>query len=211
MFLYLLFFIAMMTALITWLLNGRKVAKSEKKSKQVAKNKPSPPLEALQFRAWLKTTDKIDPSLQTWLLTLSKEELNTLSQQVAIYCKTLGMELDWLLQASHQLHMNQSLQDTMHEVVIAYLTSHHKAAQVKDEIQIFKTYQQFHKNPASNPDLVRKLFAKLVDNGLVTASLSDLLDDEQQKRQDYMISTIRQTAKSNPVEFNNALNAVQLL
>lgn len=201
MFLELLLFVTIFTIFVTWSFNRP----------QAAKGKPATMSRPSLFRAWLKATDKIEPSLQTWLFALSEEEFNTMSEQVATYCKSLGMELDWLLHASHQLHINQPLQDTMPEVVIAYLISRHKAAQVQDEAQIFKAYQAFNENPASHADLARELFSKLVDNGLVTMSSSDLLDDDPQKRQEYMISTIRQTAKNDPIGFNKALKAVVLL
>lgn len=212
-FLNLLLVVAVMTALVTWRLNRRQAAEKTKKTKQVAKDKltPSPQApQALLFRSWLRSTDKIEPSLQTWLFTLSEEEFDSINQQVAIYCKSLGMELDWLLDPSHPLDINQPLQKTMIEMVTAYLISRHKAAQVQDDALVFKTYQALNQNPANHPDLIRQLFAKLADNGLVTISSSDLLNDDPQKRQEYMISTIRQTAKHNPVEFNNTLKALVL-
>lgn len=214
MCLVLLLFVAAITALVTWSLNRREAVESAKETKQVIKGKPTATPEASQaslFRAWLKATDKIDPSLQTWLSTLSEEELNTVSQQVASYCKSLGMELDWLLHASPQLPLNQTLQKTMLEIVVADLTSRYKAAQVQDEAKVEATYQAFNKNPESDPNLIRHLFAKLVDDGLVTMSSSDLLEDDPQKRQEYMINSIRQTASNEPVGFNNALKAVVLL
>ena len=158
------------------------------------------------FQAWVASTDKIDPELQAWFSTLSDEALNKLTKQLAIHCQNLGMELDWLF--GKQLHLSPSLQETMPQLIIAYLTSRHKAAQVQDEAQALKTYQEFDKNPQNHREFARKLLANLVEHGLVTISASDLLHDDTQKRQDYIVKTIRQAANDEPVAFNQALKAV---
>jgi hypothetical protein len=158
------------------------------------------------FQAWVASTDKIDSELQTWVSTLSDEALKSLTKQLAMHCQSLGMELDWLL--GKQLHISPSLQESMPELIVAYLTSRHKAAQVQDEAQVFKSYQEFDKKPENHREFARQLYTKLVEDGLVTMSASDLLQEDRQKRQEYMVSTIRQTANSDPVAFNHALKAV---
>lgn len=158
------------------------------------------------FQAWVASTNQIDSELQTWVSALSDEDLKRLTKQLVIHCQTLGMELDWLLE--NQLHISPLLQERMPEIMVAYLTSCHKAVPVQQEAQLFKTYQAFDNQPENHREFARQLYAKLVENGLVTMSPSDLLHDDVQKRQEYIVSSIRQAANNDPVPFNQALKAV---
>lgn len=219
----LLLTVGVTTAIVTWLSNRNKIAQIEasdtQETKPVEKRSPmnkqqakprqnqvDARAQASQLRTWLTSINTSEESLQKWYLSLSEEESSTVSQELASYCESFGMGLDLLLE--NKLLGNQSLKDTMTDMVVTYLTSRQKAAQMQNEAQVFQIYQEFNQNPASKPDFARNLFAQLVDNGLVVASTSDLLESDLQKRQEYFVNTIRQTARNNPVEFNKALKAV---
>ena len=54
---------------------------------------------APSFRQWAESLER-EPDLKTWLVSLPDEALQALAEKLQEFCLEMGVELEWLLQAS---------------------------------------------------------------------------------------------------------------
>ncbi len=158
-----------------------------------------------RFGAWAMGADDLNEELKTWLGERSEYEIKGLLNQLALYCVEVGMELEWLF---GEEAFNEEVRAALGEIVIAYLMSKMTAAQIAEDAQAFKLYQAFDNNPKKQPEFGNLLYARLVDDGIVSVSTANLLTGSKKKRQEHIISTIRQTAVDKPKAFHQTLKAV---
>ena len=159
-----------------------------------------------RFESWIMGDDGVNSNLKKWVAELSEEEGKTLVNRLVLHCAESSMDLEWLF--GEELN-HQDLRDALQDTVVDYLTSCMSAAQAAEDARAFKVYRAFDKKPKSkfNQELGRKLYAKLVDDGVISVSTEALLDTSNKKRQKHIVSTIRQCAADNPVAFYHSLKA----
>ncbi len=158
-----------------------------------------------RFGAWMMAKDDFNDQLKTWLTERSEDEMKSLLNQLTLHCVEVGMELEWLF---GEEVFNQEVRSALGEIVIAYLMSQMTAAQVAEDAQAFKLYQAFDRKPKKQPEFGNLLYARLVDDGIVSVSTANLLTGSKKKRQEHILSTIRQTAADQPQAFHQTLKAV---
>ena len=159
-----------------------------------------------RFESWIMGDDGVNSNLKKWVAELSEEESKTLVNRLLLHCAESSMDLEWLF--GEELN-HQDLRDALQNTALHYLTSCMSAAQAAEDARAFKVYRAFDKKPKSkfNQELGRKLYAKLVDDGVISVSTEALLDTSNKKRQKHIVSTIRQCAADNPVAFYHSLKA----
>ena len=158
-----------------------------------------------RFGAWVMAADNMNEELKTWLGERSEEEMKELLNQLALYCVEVGMELEWLF---GEEAFNEEVRAALAEIVMAYLMSQMTAVQIAEDAQAFKLYQAFDHKPKKHSEFGNLLYARLVDDGIVTVSTANLLTGSKKKRQEHILNTIRQTAADKPKAFHQTLKAV---
>ena len=169
------------------------------------KRRDKGPTLAERFGAWMMTKDDFNDELKVWLTERSEEEMKSLLNQLTLYCVEVGMELEWLF---GEEAFNEEVRAGLGEIVIAYLTSQMTAAQIAEDAEAFKLYQAFDHKPKKHSEFGNLLYARLVDDGIVTVSTANLLTGSKKKRQEHILNTIRQTAADKPKAFHQTLKAV---
>ncbi|MEN8220125.1 MAG: hypothetical protein ABFS56_28000 [Pseudomonadota bacterium] len=79
------------------------------------------------LKAWVENTLTDKPELQTWLLSLSPEGLEVLTDKVEVFCTDMGMDLAWLL--APDAEVTPDLTQKTEELVIDYCNLCLKALQ----------------------------------------------------------------------------------
>jgi hypothetical protein len=161
-----------------------------------------------QFREWIAKTCADDPSVNNWVQGLSQEGLQAFTNHLSVFCSEMGFELAWVVQ--QQLDIQPELAQTFAQVVAHYCRACQQAAAAQDELEVYKTLQAFERNPASKKTQAfgHKLFAKVVEAGLTSVSMSEYLIAAPKEQQQYMVRAIREAAKTNHVVFNRLLKEV---
>ncbi|MCX6046372.1 MAG: hypothetical protein NT075_14790 [Chloroflexi bacterium] len=150
---------------------------------------------ANQFRAWVETGLIHEPTLQTWLLGLSIEQLQAVVEHVSAYCEQLKVELTWLTE--QQSAVPPALKSTTQEIVVGYCTGIWKATQIKSKLYLFTEYQQFTQLTAAQQHqiLQRELLARLAAQDLVAIPLlAATLTGTEAERQAKVVQAIQQVA-----------------
>lgn len=168
------------------------------------RRKKGPTLEE-RFQSWMTADNDIDDEFKTWISEFSDSEIKTLLAQLTLHCAELDMELEWLF---GEEAFNQELRAALRNITLAYLMSHMIAARAAEDVQAFKAYQAFNKNPKKHIEFGNLFYTKLVDNGIVSVSTANLLTNSNKKRQKHIISTIEQVAIDKPKDFHDTLKAV---
>lgn len=155
-----------------------------------------------------KSLPEAAQAFTTWLTGLPAEEVETFSQKVSSFCSDFGFELAWLVDL--QLDDDAELKQAAEEIVVLYCLAHSKATQVRGDVKAFATFQAWQDNPSEGQHkaLGQKLFAKLVEQGLVSAPPSELFMASDEKRQEHVVQAIRQAAEENRPAFNAVLKEV---
>ena len=159
-----------------------------------------------QFQAWIASAD--EPSIHAWVQGLSKEGLQAFTEHVSAFCAEMGFELAWVVQ--QQLVTHPELAQAFTQVVLHYCRACHAAAVAQDELEGYKTLQAFERNPSSRKTQAfgHKLFAKVVEAGLTSVSMSEYLMATPKEQQQYMVRAIREAAQAHSAAFNRVLKEV---
>lgn len=157
-----------------------------------------------RLQSWI-ASDNANSDLKAWFGELSDKEIKMLVNQLGLHCAELDMELEWLF---GEEAFNQELRNALQETVLAYLTSRMTAARAAEDAQAFKAYQAFDAKPKKHQAFASLLYTKLVDDGVLSVSTTDLLQTSSKKRTQYVVESIRQSATNKPAAFHQALKAV---
>ena len=161
-----------------------------------------------QFREWIAQACADDPAVNDWVQGLSPEGLQAFTDHLAAFCHDMGFELEWVVQ--QRLETQPELAQTFARVVSHYCRACQQAAAAQDELDVYKTLQAFENNPGSRKTQAfgQKLFAKVVEAGLTSVSMSEYVSAAPKEQQQYMVRAIREAAKTNPAVFNRLLKEV---
>jgi hypothetical protein len=161
-----------------------------------------------QFQAWIARSSAEDPSLNQWVQGLSKEALEAFTDHVSAFCSEMGFELSWVVQ--QRLDTQPDLARAFEKVVLDYCRACREAAAAQDELEVYKALQAFEANPSSRRTQAfgQKLFAKVVEAGLTSVSMSEYLMATPKEQQQQMVRAIREAAKTHSATFNRLLKEV---
>ena len=161
-----------------------------------------------QFRAWIAKAGAENPSLNQWVQGLSEEGLQAFTDHVAAFCSEMGFELSWVGQ--QRLDTHPELARSFEKVVLDYCRACYEAAAAQDELEVYRTLQAFEDNPSSRKTQAfgQKLFAKVVEAGWTTVSMSEYLLATPKEQQQLMVRAIQEAAKTHGAMFNRLLKEV---
>ena len=161
-----------------------------------------------QFLAWIDKGDTIEQPVKDWLHSLSEPGLQAFTEHLATFCSDMGFELAWLVE--QQFDENPELAQTTEKIVLPYCRACQQAAAAQEDIEAHKMLQAFEQNPSSrkHQEFGQKLFAKLVQESLAAANISDYLAATSKKRQQQTLQAIQEAVKKDSVAFNRALKEV---
>ncbi len=161
--------------------------------------KKQPPLTA-EFRAWAAESLDGEKTLQSWLASLSDEGLEALSEQLAIFCTDLNLELGWLV--NKEMERAPELKRAVEEIVISYCQACWQAAQIQNELNEFRAYHDIVSNPDKHRDVKQKLYAELVKEELAPSVSPDLLLGSKKQQQEHINQTLRYASQTDPQKFD---------
>jgi len=161
-----------------------------------------------QFRAWIARACADDRSLNQWVQGLSEEGLRAFTDHVAAFCSEMGFELSWVVQ--QRLDTHPELERSFEKVVLDYCRACREAAAAQDELEVYKTLRAFEDNPSSRKTQAfgQKLFAKVVEAGWTSVSVSEYLMATPKEQQQLMVRAVREAAKTHGTMFNRLLKEV---
>ena len=148
-----------------------------------------------QFRAWIAKACADEASLRTWLQQLPEKEEQAFIDQVAAFCTERGFELPWVVE--HRLEPYPELAQAAEQVVLHYCRACHQAAVAQQDLDVYKTLLAFEDNPANSKthEFGYKLFAKVIEAGLTSVSMSEYLLAAPKAQRQYMLRAIHEAAE----------------
>ena len=161
-----------------------------------------------RFLARIDKVPTVEKSVKDWLHSLSEPGLQAFTEQLAAFCSDMGFELEWLVE--QQFDQNPELTKTAEKIVLSYCQACQQAAMAQEDIEAHKMLQAFEQNPSSSKhqEFGQKLFAKLVQEGLTAANVSDYLAANASMRQHQTLQAIQEAVKKDSTAFNRALKEV---
>jgi hypothetical protein len=95
-------------------------------------------------------------------------------------------------------------------MVLHYCRACHEAAAAQDELESYKTFRAFEDNPSNRKSHAfgQRLFAKVVEAGLSSVSMSEYLTATPKQQQQQMLRAIHEAAKNHSMAFNRLLKEV---
>jgi hypothetical protein len=161
-----------------------------------------------QFHAWIAKACADEASLCTWLQQLPEKEEQAFIDQVAAFCTERGFELPWVVE--HRLEPYPELAQTAEQVVLHYCRACHQAVAAQQDLDVYKTLLAFEHNPADGKaqGFGHKLFAKLIEAGLTSVSMSEYLLAAPKDQRQYMLRAIREAAERHREAFYRLLKEI---
>jgi hypothetical protein len=161
-----------------------------------------------QFHAWIAKACADEASLCTWLQTLPEKEGQAFIDQVTAFCTERGFELPWVVE--HRLEPYPELAQAAEQVVLHYCRAYHQAAAAQQDIDAYKTLLAFEHNPADVKarEVGYKLFAKVIEAGLTSVSMSEYLLAAPKAQDQYMLRAIREAAERHREAFIRLLKEI---
>jgi hypothetical protein len=139
------------------------------------------------------------------LQQLPEKEEQAFIDQVAAFCTERGFELPWVVE--HRLEPYPELAQAAEQVVLHYCRACHQAVAAQQDLDVYKTLLAFEHNPAD--DMARefghKLFAKVIEAGLTSFSMSEYLLAAPKDQRQYMVRAIREAAERHREAFYRLL------
>lgn len=163
---------------------------------------------AAQFREWAADAFTTAPDIQTWLDTLSDEQIMALAEHLSEFCRDMGFELSWLL--NNQMAQNPELMQGLTQIVLHYNQASYQAVALQGEVEIYRVYNDLVQNPKNraNRELGEHLFGKLVEQDLSDVTIAEHMAASTHQRQQQILETIQRIATEHPQVFNNTLKTV---
>jgi hypothetical protein len=158
-----------------------------------------------QFHVWIAKACAEEASLCTWLQQLPEKEGQAFIDQVTAFCTERGFELPWVVE--HRLEPYPELARAAEQVVLHYCRACHQAAAAQQDIDAYKTLLAFEHNPADVKarEVGYKLFAKVIEAGLTSVSMSEYLLAAPKAQDQYMLRAIREAAERHREAFYRLL------
>jgi len=161
-----------------------------------------------QFQAWIAKACGNEASLCTWLQQLPEKEEQAFIDQVTAFCKERGFELPWVVE--HRLEPYPELAQAAEQVVLHYCRACHQAVAAQQDLDVYKTLLAFEHNPGDGKaqEFGHKLFAKVIEAGLTSFSMSEYLLAAPKDQRQYMLRAIREAAERHREAFYRLLKEI---
>jgi len=158
--------------------------------------------EAGRFREWAAGLPGVTKAFAAWLEGLSPQEAETFAQRVASFGSGLKVNLAWLLDG--QMDTDPELKPQVEKAMALYCQAYWKAAVAQDDVEAFAAFQAWQEAPNKHKELSQRLFARLADDGLVSAP-SELYLAPEKERQAHAAGAVRDFAEKDRPAFNAIL------
>ncbi|MDH3602589.1 MAG: hypothetical protein OEU26_23495 [Candidatus Tectomicrobia bacterium] len=161
-----------------------------------------------QFREWVVGAAGDDTAIKNWLNALSDEGLKAFTKHVATFCSDMGFELQWLVEK--RFDKNPDLAQSVESIVLHYCRACLQSAEIQGDLEVYKQLLAYEEAPSSrqNRAFGEKLFAKVVEEGLVSASMSEYLGLSPKQRQERALEGIGEAAAKDNEVFIRAVRDV---
>ena len=161
-----------------------------------------------QFRAWVDKAGAIETPVKEWLHTLSEPGLQAFTEHLNTFCADMGFELTWLVE--QQFDQNPDLVRAVEKIVLPYCRACQQAAAAQEDLEAHKRLQAFERHPSHRKQQAfgQKLFAKLIQEGLTTASTADYLSASAHQQQQQTWQAIQDAVQKDSAAFNRVLKEV---
>lgn len=161
-----------------------------------------------QFRQWVDQEMEGNERLRAWLLSLPDEGFKALTNQIALFCIELNIDLAWLVNG--ELEIEPDIRQVTEEIIIGYCEACLKAVQIQNELTDFREYQNTLERLArrDHQEIGQQLLAKLREQELAEPASPDLVWASDEERRDYAMRTIREAAQQDREKFNRIWNDV---
>jgi hypothetical protein len=158
-----------------------------------------------RFRTWMNSVAADDTAVKEWLNGLSDEGIQAFTKHLETFCTDMGFELGWLI--DHQLEQNPELTQMATAIVLNYCRACQQAALAQEDLEAYKKLKAFEQHPANKRQQAfgEKLFARVIEEGLVVGSVSDYLGAPPEERSRLMVEAVRKAAEKNPQAFSRVL------
>jgi hypothetical protein len=162
--------------------------------KTTLRGAPQLPL-APKFRAWMALALNAEPALNSWLSTLSDEQMNVLAHHIDAFAHEMGFELTWLL--DQEMAQYPALTKALTSVVVDYCQACRQSVIIQEELEAFRVLRQYLLNPNStqNREFGQALFGKLLEQGVVPIKVADHLALPDRERRQQIATAIQQAAR----------------
>ena len=161
-----------------------------------------------QFQSWAAESLTDQKQLKDWLTSLSPEEAQSFTNQLASFCTTLNLDLAWLV--DKKLDKDPALEQSAKTIVVSYCQACWQAAQAQPDLKAFDTLLSITQ-PSSNKAqkaLKQKLFTELVKQKMAEAISPELFLAPEEEREAYMTESIQKAADKDRQKFNGILKQV---
>jgi hypothetical protein len=161
-----------------------------------------------QFQAWMAKACADEASLCTWVQNLPEKEAQAFIDQVTAFCAERGFELPWVVE--HRLEPYPELAQAAEQVVLHYCRACHQAVVAQQDLDVYKTLLAFEHNPGDGKaqEFGHKLFAKVIEAGLTSFSMSEYLLAAPKDQRQYMLRAIREAAERHREAFYRLLKEI---
>jgi hypothetical protein len=161
-----------------------------------------------RFRAWAVQVAADDRAVREWLNALSEEGLQAFTEHLVAFCSDMGFELSWLVEQQFDKH--PELAQAAERIVLHYCRACLQAALTQEDLGVYKRLLAFEQDPFSrkNQAFGERLFAKVVEEGLVAAKMSEYFLAPPKERQQLAVAAIRQAAAKDSTAFNRAIKEI---
>ncbi len=170
------------------------------------RRKQEPPL-ADRLRTWATQALASDEKVSSWLQSLSAPAYTAFTEHLAEFADDMGFKLADLVDG--RMADLPGVAQNATQIILDYCRAHQLAAHVQDDFDGYRAYAMYRHGPLTSDSLrfTQQLYAKLVEQRLVSAPTPDLLALSDQARLTQMQDAIHQ-ATAQSVEFQLALNRV---
>lgn len=159
-----------------------------------------------RLRKWLHDNLE-DEAVKSWLQTLPDEDVERLINEISAFSDQAEINLHWLLDG--EMNRDEQLLNTIKSVISLHIRSRYEAALVADDIATFAAYYRLANEPSNkDTDLVKALYAKLVEEGLVPNTPPELSMASTKEGRKYAMEQIQMAAEKDWSAFSTVLKDV---
>lgn len=143
-----------------------------------------------------------------WLANLPAEQLEVFTQRIAATLAEWNMDLAWVV--GQELAQVPALERVVERSVLLHCVAYWLASRAQDDIRTYATFRVWQRDPFSERQkaLNQKLYARLVDKGLLAAPAPDVLLASDARRQDYLVHALRQASEVDAAAFRSTLQEI---
>jgi hypothetical protein len=144
-----------------------------------------------------------------WLASLPAEQLELFTQRIADVVAAWGIDLAWVV--GQELNRAPAVQHAVEESVLLHCMAYWHASRAQDDIRAFATYRAWQRDLCSDRQKTvnQRLYARLIEKGLLTAPAPDVLLASEDRRRDFVVQALRQASEADVAAFSSTLQEIE--